>query len=235
MTKEALREEKQSGGWGSLLGLSSRKRAPPEDEKKPPVREPPAPLYGKTPPSLERSPLFKAIFNPLWVKLLVIGGILFYLVTNFPDFKPFPEITAFLVAKLLGLFGIVAVSWGHLLVVDGLPGLEVSAECSGIILMMIFPLTIFLIPSVQLNHRLASLLFVPLLFFGNILRITADALIGLHYSVDMILFSHNTLGQVFIFFWAIGLYLIWLRLFNNFPREKLPIMSKTMWKNEDDA
>lgn len=223
MTQETEFEIGATGTWANVMGLSSQ---PPSvlltDEEK--IVKPISPSpKGKT------SHVLKAILNPLWLKLLVIGVILYYLITNFPDFHPFPEVTAFLVAELLGLFGVIAVNWGHLLVVEGLPGLEVSAECSGIILMMIFPLTIFLIPSVDIKHRLASLFFIPILFLGNIIRITVDVLIGIHYSTDLLIFFHDTIGQVFIFFWAITLYLIWLRLFNNFPREKVPLMADTMW------
>lgn len=217
-----------TGIRAQFLGLTaSPSRVVMEDPPHSP-HSPKAPLPASVPvpPTVKK---FMDIWNPLWVKLLVIGLILFYLITNFPDFKPFPEITAFLVAYILGFFGVIAVNWGHLLVVEGLPGLEVSAECSGIILMMIFPLTIFLIPSVKIGHRLASLAFIPVLFLGNIIRITVDVLIGIHYSTDLLIFFHDTIGQVFIFFWAIGLYLIWLRMFNNFPKEKVPRVTDALW------
>lgn len=219
-------EEREKGVLANILGITRKKTTLRH------VNESPAKSAGPSSKPAAIAVVDK-IFNPLWVKLLVIGIILFYLVTNFPDFEPFPEVTAFLVAKLLVLLGVNAVNWGHLLLVEGIPGLEVSAECSGIILMMIFPLTIFLIPSVQLRHRLASLLFIPILFFGNVLRITVDALVGVYYSPDMILFFHDTVGQVFIFFWAIVLYLVWLRLFNNFPREKMPHVTNAVRRKVD--
>lgn len=156
----------------------------------------------------------------LIVKVLVIGLILVYLVTQFPYFYPFPEITSWSVANLLSLLGVPSLPWKNVVVAQGLPTMEISAECSGVVLLMIFPLIIFLIPNIKLSHRLASLLFIPILYFGNVLRITMDAFVGLNFGVDKLVIFHDTVGQVFVFFWTILLYIIWLRLFNNFPREQ---------------
>jgi exosortase/archaeosortase family protein len=88
-------------------------------------------------------------------------------------------------------------------------------------LALIFPLIIFLLPYFSLRQRIASLFFVPLLFMGNVFRIVIDVLIGVRFSTEMLIFFHDGIGQVFIFAWAIGCYIIWLSIFKNFPKEKL--------------
>lgn len=74
-------------------------------------------------------------------------------------------------------------------------------------------------PVFPLTQRFASLLFVPFLFLGNIMRIITDVLVAKYISPDMLLFYHDSLGQVFIFFWGIILYIVWLIIFGNFPKD----------------
>ena len=161
--------------------------------------------------------------HSFWIKSLVILLMLLYLITRFPYFYPFPETTGWSTAQVLTLLGMQAISVENLLIVQGLPVMEVSAECSGVVLMIIFMLVIFLIPGIKLSHRMGSVFFIPVLYFGNIIRLTIDTLAGLKFGPEALVFFHDTLGQVFIFFWTIMLYIIWLRLFDNFPREKRTI------------
>lgn len=158
----------------------------------------------------------------LWPYLFV-GGFILYIILSFPDFYPFPHITSQILAFILNQIGIYAFPHGNELIVDNLPILHISAECSGIILMSIFPLTIFLIPHFSAKQRMASLLFLPVLFLGNIVRILIDILVGLNFSVSALIFFHDSVGQILVFLWAIGAYFIWLKLFGNFPREKKAI------------
>lgn len=164
--------------------------------------------------------MLRAVFANHWGKLLLISIVLFYFFSNYPRFYPFPEATTHGVASMLTIFGFDATPYKNFVVVNNFPPIEVSAECSGIILLLMFPLVILLMPHVSLPHRLAALLFLPLLFAGNILRISIDALIGIHTSPDTLIFFHNTVGQVFIFAWAIMIYILWLKTFGNFPRDE---------------
>lgn len=163
--------------------------------------------------------MWKETIRKYWLKIGLILMVFLYFVFNYPSFYPFPEITSKLVAKTLTIVGMDVTPYKNMLVADNFPAIEVSAECSGIILLLIFPLIIFLIPYIPLSHRFAALLFIPILFLGNIIRIAIDVFIGFHYSPEMLIFFHNTVGQVFIFFWAISLYVIWLKIFGNFPKE----------------
>lgn len=157
------------------------------------------------------------------VQLVIAGvailGLLAIAIGGYPSYQPLPQITSIAAAGILNAVGIFSAPWGDYLVVADLPPLKISAECSGIVLLLIFPLTIFLIPIFPIHQRLASLLFVPILFVGNILRIVTDVLIGKFYSPDFLLLYHDSLGQVFIFFWGIMAYLAWLWVFGNFPRD----------------
>lgn len=155
----------------------------------------------------------------LVVSLLAVGAIAALAVAGYPSYQPLPQWTGILSANVLNSVGIFSAAWGDYLIVENLPPLKISAECSGIVLLLVFPLTIFLMPVFPLTQRFASLLFVPFLFFGNTMRIITDVLVAKYISPDMLLFYHDSLGQVFIFFWGITAYLVWLIIFGNFPKD----------------
>ncbi len=153
------------------------------------------------------------------ISIVAILGLASIAVVGYPYYQPLPQWTGIVSAGVLNAGGIFSAAWGDYLVVENLPPLKISAECSGIVLLLVFPLTIFLMPVFPVRQRLASLLFVPFLFLGNVFRIVTDVLVAKYISPDMLLFYHDSLGQVFIFFWGIILYIIWLIIFGNFPRD----------------
>lgn len=153
------------------------------------------------------------------VSIVAVGGLVAIAVVGYPYYQPLPQWTGIVSANMLNVMGIFSAAWGDFLIVENLPPLKISAECSGIVLLLVFPLTIFLMPVFPIRQRAASLLFVPVLFLGNVFRIITDVLVAKHISPDMLLFYHDSLGQVFIFFWGIILYIIWLIIFGNFPKD----------------
>lgn len=155
------------------------------------------------------------------VRWSIVVLLLGYAITQFPNYPVFPELTGAISAFILNTLGIFSIAKDNHLWVATLPQLNISAECSGVALAIIFPLIIFLLPYFPLRQRIASLFFVPILFLGNVLRIVIDVLVGIHFSTESLIFFHDGIGQVFIFAWAIGCYIIWLLIFKNFPKEKL--------------
>jgi exosortase/archaeosortase family protein len=145
-----------------------------------------------------------------------------YLILGYPAYQPLPQITAQADAWLLNTAGIHAVSDSRYLVAsfhhqDYI--YELSYECCGLILFAIYIIVIFLIPKFSYKHRAVALLFLPLIFFGNILRIALGVMVGYHVSVDASIFFHDTFGQILIFIWIIACFLAWLKLTHNFPTE----------------
>ena len=97
-------------------------------------------------------------------------------------------------------------------------------ECSGLILYAMFLIGIFIVPYFSFKHRLIALAFLPVLFFGNALRVMASILVGFHFTAKASEFFHDTFGQVLIFLWVLLCFIIWLKVTKNFPKENLEVV-----------
>ncbi|MEM3075085.1 MAG: exosortase/archaeosortase family protein [Candidatus Pacearchaeota archaeon] len=146
--------------------------------------------------------------------------ILYLIITWQFEFYPIPKITTYTVSLIANFINIPTYIYNNLLIVD-LGGLKkifnISSECSGVVLFIIFIFSTFLIPGYKLKHRIISLLFIPFLLIANSLRILMSVVIAKYYGVGLSLFFHDTIGQVFIFGVGITSYLVWLKITGNFP------------------
>src|SRR3990167_5681636 len=157
----------------------------------------------------------------------ILGIFVLWLVLTFPNFYPIQEITVYLIVALGKVLSISAVPYKEYIVVnfgDINRIFQLSVECSGIVLYMVFLAGTFLIPSFRLRDRLVGLAFIPILLLGNVMRILISIYLAKDYSIDLSLFFHNTIGQVFIFAVGIFSYLGWLKLTGNFKKDK-PVIS----------
>ena len=153
------------------------------------------------------------------ILLLAIG----YIVLAFPSYSPLPEFTAQVNALVLNVVGVhtstldryVIVSFSQMDYIY-----ELSSECAGLIVYMMFLIGVAVVPHFTARHRLIALLFLPVLFLGNALRILGGILIGYVFSVDASEFFHATFGQVLIFFWVLVCFILWLKITRNFPKEE---------------
>jgi len=156
------------------------------------------------------------------VRLGFLVSIALYLLLYFPNYYPFPQMTANILSVILNRIEIDSSVHGSYLLV-AFPGisriLELSAECSGIALFSMFLLVIFIVPGFSLRHRLAAIPLLILVFMGNVVRIFSGILLSFYFTPEFLVFFHNTFGQVLIFFFSIGAYIIWLLMTGNFPRE----------------
>jgi exosortase/archaeosortase family protein len=145
-----------------------------------------------------------------------------YLIIGFPSYEPLPGITSHADAVFLNTIGIHSVNEGRFLIVS-FPKMnyiyELSSECCGLILFAMYFIAIFLVPSFSFKHRLIAVFILPLIFFGNIVRIALGIIVGNLISVDASMFFHDTFGQLLIFVWVIVCFILWLKLTKNFPRE----------------
>jgi len=146
-----------------------------------------------------------------------------YLIVGFPSYEPLPRITSSADAFLLNIVGVHTVNEGRFLVVSFPEAdriYELSSECCGLILFAMYFIAVFVVPNFSYKHRFIAVLFLPLIFFGNIFRIALGVVIGYHVSADASVFFHDTFGQILIFIWVIVCFLLWLKITRNFPREK---------------
>lgn len=151
--------------------------------------------------------------------LLAVG----YIVLAFPSYSPLPEFTAQVNALVLNTIGIHTSTLDRYMVVsfsqiDCI--YELSSECAGLIVYMMFLIGVAIVPHFTVRHRLIALLFLPVLFLGNALRILGGILIGYTFSVDASEFFHATFGQILIFFWVLVCFVLWLKITRNFPKEE---------------
>lgn len=161
------------------------------------------------------------------IRITVISLCIAYLIVAFPGYEPLPQATSKVNAFLLNGVGIHSIPVGrHLVVsfteVDRI--YELSSECSGLILYAMFLVGIFIVPYFSFKHRLIALAFLPVLFFGNALRIMAGILVGYHFSAEASEFFHNTFGQIIIFFWVLICFILWLKITKNFPKDHMEVI-----------
>ena len=163
----------------------------------------------------------------LAIRVIIIMTCIVYLIVSFPGYKPIPEVTSKVNAALLNGIGIHSTPYNNFLIVsfkDVNRIYELSAECAGLILYAMFLIGIFIVPYFSFKHRLIALLFLPILFFGNALRILASVLVGYNFSPKSSEFFHDTFGQILIFLWVILCFIVWLKITKNFPKEKMEVI-----------
>ena len=157
--------------------------------------------------------------------LTVIVLMCLYLLLQYPEYKPLPEITAKGVSYILSpIFGFQPLNYNNIILLNlenRIITLTVSPECSGILVISIFIFVIFITPKIKLKHKFLSLLFVPLIIFLNIIRIALGVVVGTRMSsTEILLIFHNSLGQVFLFFVLITVYIIFLKIYGYYPGYK---------------
>ena len=156
------------------------------------------------------------------LRFSIVGLFLLWVILTFPDYTPLPYLTSFFVVKFANVFGMTAIEYGRYMIID-LNGINnifhLSGECAGLLLYAVFVAGTFLIPKFKTKERLVALLFIPVLFFANVLRIFLSVYLAKLVSVDFSLFFHDTIGQVLIFSIGIGSYLGWLKVTGNFKKE----------------
>jgi len=146
-----------------------------------------------------------------------------YILLAYPGYSPLPEFTAQVNAHVLNAVGVHAISLERYVVVSFSQAdriYELSSECSGLLVYLMFLIGIAVVPHFTARHRLIALVFLPILFIGNALRILVGILVGYQFSVNASEFFHATFGQVLIFFWVLVCFILWLKITRNFPKEE---------------
>ncbi len=161
---------------------------------------------------------FKLGFNLLFILI-----IFSYAVISFPNYYPFPQITGSLISKTLEYFGIPTYHYKDYVIVfikDYNYAIQLSAECSGIILFMMFLVVVFIIPEYSIKQKLFAVPFVILLFFINALRIIIGIILSREFGSNILVIFHDTVGQAIIFFAVITSFIVWLKVTKSFPHEE---------------
>lgn len=151
------------------------------------------------------------------VRLAVLCFLLGIFIIGYPNYFPIPQITALLTAKILGCFigasPIVSQNSVLLSINNDIVSLDISPECSALIAMLLFISVMFITPGIKLKHRLYSLLFIPILYFVNLLRITFEVFVGTRFNIEAMSLFHAGIGQIMFFSTMILLYIGFLKIF----------------------
>lgn len=157
-----------------------------------------------------------------YIRLMVLIGTTIFLILSYPDFEPIPEITAEAAAIVMTIyFGVTPIVYENNIFLDMhnmIYPMTVSPECSGITVVILFIIVIFLIPGISLKHRLYSFFFIIPLYLANVLRIVSSVIIGDNTNMEILAWYHGTVGQLLIFLAMIVTFAIFLKIFGYFGK-----------------
>ena len=158
------------------------------------------------------------------IRLIVLVGIVTFLILSYPGFEPIPEITAGAAAIVMTIyFGVTPTVYENHIFLDmhnNIYPMTVSPECSGIIVVALFIIVIFLIPDISLKHRFYSFFFAIPLYLANVLRIVSSVIVGDNTNIETLAWYHGTIGQLLIFLAMIVIFAIFLKIFGYFGKNQ---------------
>jgi exosortase/archaeosortase family protein len=151
------------------------------------------------------------------IRLAVLCLVLGVFIIGYPNYFPIPQVTALLIAKILGCFigasPIVSQNSVLLSINNEVVSMDVSPECSALIAMLLFIFVMFITPGIKVQHRLYSLLFIPILYAVNLLRIISEVFVGSRFNIETMSIYHAGVGQIVFFSTMILLYIGFLKIF----------------------
>ncbi len=169
------------------------------------------------------------------VPILFIG----YLFYSYPSYSPFPELVTMLISRFIYfLNGVPVVYYNNVIYVMthdyGMRLFMITPDCSGAIIYGLFTIVIFFIPNIKLINRMYSfIIFIPLIFSVNFIRIYTDIFIGINYDSTILYVFHNFIGQIIIFFILIISFSLLTKYFGYFDRMMDKIDSKELVEKRD--
>lgn len=166
-----------------------------------------------------------------YIRLIVLVGIATFLILSYPDFEPIPNITAKAAAIVMTFyFGVTPVVYENHILLDMhsmIYPMTVSPECSGVTVVALFIIVIFLIPDINIKHRLYSFFFIIPLYLANVLRIVSSVIVGDNTNIETLAWYHGTVGQLFIFLAMIVTFAMFLKIFGYFGKYQQDVLCQT--------
>lgn len=147
--------------------------------------------------------------------LLILVSLLAYF---YPKYDILTNLTIEILVVMSSLyFGIMPSYYENIIFYNfgNITPIIVSPECSGLFIIFVFLFVVWLVPNVSIKNRLYAFMLIPILFFGNILRLFIAIIIGDKFNTDALQIYHGTIGQLFIFVILISCFII----FTNFNKE----------------
>lgn len=149
-------------------------------------------------------------------KVMVLILLCFTILAYFENIVLSESTSRYLATVLSYFVGITPVTEGNILFLrmdDHIFPILISFECTGFMFISIFILIMFLMPKINLKHRLLSLLALPLIYLVNIARIVLGVMIGSYTNIRVMTFFHDTVGQVFLLIFTVAALVLFLNIF----------------------
>lgn len=163
----------------------------------------------------------RKINKDLAIRISVIASIVAYMIAFYPGYEGITNTTARLLSVVSSWYlGVVPAYFNDYVIFNfkEITPLKLSPECSGLTVVIIFIIVVWLIPNVRLKNRIYALVFVPILYFANIIRLLMAVIIGDKINVNALSIYHGTVGQLFIFVMLIACFMIFIK----FQRSNIP-------------
>lgn len=151
------------------------------------------------------------------IRLSIMVLLVTLSILGYPEYRPLPQITTHFVAAIMShIVGVMPITSNSLMffnIDDHVTTISISPECSGFILMSTFVLITFLMPNIDIRHRLVSVLTLPVIYMANIIRIVLCILLGIYTNTYVMVLAHESVGQVFLLVVTTGIYIRFLKMF----------------------
>ncbi len=169
--------------------------------------------------NLERMETFtsnlRKMSKDLAIRTLVIMSTVAYLIAFYPGYESVTNMTAKLLSVVSSWYLGVAPAYFNDYVIFNfkeITPLKLSPECSGLTVITIFIIVVWLIPNVSLRSRIGAFVFIPILYFANIIRLLMAVIIGDKINVNTLSIYHGTVGQLFIFTVLVICFMVFIKL-----------------------
>lgn len=149
----------------------------------------------------------------LVIRTSIIASTVAYLIAFYPGYENITNTTAKLLSVVSSWYLGVAPAYFSDYVIFNfkeITPLKLSPECSGLTVITIFIIVIWLIQNVSLRSRIEAFIFVPILYFANVIRLLMAVIIGDKINVSALSVYHGTVGQLFIFVVLVTCFMIFI-------------------------
>ncbi len=156
----------------------------------------------------------RKVSKDLAIRTLVIMSTVAYLIAFYPGYESVTNMTAKLLSVVSSWYLGVAPAYFNDYVIFNfkeITPLKLSPECSGLTVITIFVIVVWLIPNVSLRSRIGAFVFIPILYFANIIRLLMAVIIGDKINVSTLSIYHGTVGQLFIFAMLVVCFMIFIK------------------------
>jgi exosortase/archaeosortase family protein len=146
-----------------------------------------------------------------FVGVLAIAAVLLtYISAIKPDMTYEKELVASHTGTALRAVGVPADVADDVIIIDSLQ-VRIIPECVGWMGVFAVVALILAYPAVEWKKRMLGLIvFIPLMYFVNILRLTTTIFAGYHYGMDVFDFVHSFLWKTVLIGFALLFWILWL-------------------------